>query len=500
MAITRLVDVFGAHRKYIITIALIVHLILLSILGGILAIVGTDTVTILITLISAASLELFGFAIILHYSLEPLDIMTRAVTHVSGQVSNVQPPNLNGTRHETTGFKLMVDTIYELAVAGPSQSDDATTSSALVDRILNNMPCGIIALDEKRRIVYSNQAAPVVSSDTASIQLLFDTDDSLETWLSDVENNQLSATRGWSRVQNALPDSPHRRVYDVVAVYQKNGSQGVDTILATFDRSDYYAVNEESMDFIALAAHELRGPVTVIRGYLDVLQQELTLQPDQKELFDRLEVSANRLSGYIGNILNASKFDRRHLKLHLHEDTLAAIYSLVADDLALRASTQQRVLTVAIPDELPTIAADRGSLTEVIANFVDNAIKYSHEGGTVNVDARVDGDVVRVSVSDAGIGIPSAVVGNLFSKFYRSHRSRQTVAGTGLGLYISKAIVESHGGHVSVSSKEGEGSTFSFSIPIYSTVADKLRAGDSQNQGIIESSNGWIKNHSMIRR
>ena len=152
-----------------------------------------------------------------------------------------------------------------------------------------------------------------------------------------------------------------------------------------------------------------------------------------------------------------------------------------------------------IPDNLPTVAADRNSLTEVIANLVDNAIKYSNEGGTVEIIAQQDGNSVTFSVTDHGIGIPSSVVGHLFSKFYRSHRSKQNVSGTGLGLYISKAIIESHGGTIGVSSSEGHGSTFRFSLPIYSTVADKLKGSDNRNEGIMETSNGWIKNHSMYR-
>src|SRR5690606_37895545 len=161
-------------------------------------------------------------------------------------------------------------------------------------------------------------------------------------WLTNNESSQVSASATWNRVQSALPGDPNRKVYDIAASYQKNGSQGIDTLLLLVDQTTRYSVNEEDMDFIALAAHELRGPITVIRGYLDVLRPELdsAMTPDQRQMFDRLDVSANRLSGYVGNILNASKFDRRHLKLHLREDSLNDIYSIIADDLALRASTQ----------------------------------------------------------------------------------------------------------------------------------------------------------------
>lgn len=459
---------------------------------------------VVIILLPVAILQGFAFILIGKYALDPLNFLTRTVTQVSNQPHHTTPPNLNGTYHERTGFKLMVDTIYGLAVGNHgNETSVESTSSALQTAMLEKLPGGLIALDENRRVLFANELAPVITDESGDkrIQLLFDGEDTLESWLTVVESSQVSATKLWSRIQSALPGEQQRKVYDIVASYQKNGTGGADTIILLVDQTTHYAVDEEDMDFIALAAHELRGPITVIRGYLDILRPELdaNLSDDQRQLFDRLDVSSSRLSGYVSNILNASKYDRRHLKLHLREDTLSEVYGIVADDLMLRASTQGRVLSVTLPKDLPTIAADRNSLSEVMANLVDNAIKYSREGGQVVVTAAVDGDAVRFSVQDFGVGIPASVVGNLFSKFYRSHRSKHAVAGTGLGLYISKAIIESHGGHIALTSHEGEGSTFSFSVPIYATVADKLLTSDAENQGIIETSSGWIKNHSMYR-
>jgi two-component system phosphate regulon sensor histidine kinase PhoR/two-component system sensor histidine kinase VicK len=264
--------------------------------------------------------------------------------------------------------------------------------------------------------------------------------------------------------------------------------------------TDRYQEDEDNLNFIAFAAHELRGPITVIRGYLDVLQDELNdiLEDDQRELFYRLSVSASRLSGYVNNILNTSRYDQRHLTLSLQPENIATIYAVIADDMSLRASSQNRLLAIDIPNSLPAIAADRASLSEVISNLIDNAIKYSNEGGTVTISATLHGDFVDISVTDQGIGMGADVVKHLFRKFYRSHRSRETVAGSGIGLYISKAIVESHGGTISVRSTEGAGSTFTVSIPTYASIADKLVNGNG-NQEIISQGKGWIKNHSIYR-
>ena len=168
--------------------------------------------------------------------------------------------------------------------------------------------------------------------------------------------------------------------------------------------------------------------------------------------------------------------------------------------MQLRAASQGRLLTIDFPEVLPTVAADANSMSEVLGNLIDNAVKYSNEGGTIEVTAKVSGTFVETSVTDHGIGMPGNVVQNLFHKFYRSHRSRETVAGTGIGLYISKAIVESNGGEVGVRSIEGRGSTFTFTLPIYATVADKLSQDGANNQTFIEHASGsWIKNHGAFR-
>ena len=185
--------------------------------------------------------------------------------------------------------------------------------------------------------------------------------------------------------------------------------------------------------------------------------------------------------------------------MHLTETSVASVYETIRDDMNLRASAQNRLLSVNIPEGLPTIAADTASLGEVFSNLIDNAIKYSNEGGAIVVDVSSKGDTIEFAIQDHGIGMPSSVVSNLFQKFYRSHRSRETVAGTGIGLYISKAIVESHGGTISVRSEDGHGSTFIVSLPTYAMVADKLKADNNVNEALINGQTSWIKNHNMYR-
>jgi signal transduction histidine kinase len=436
---------------------------------------------------------------------KPSKDLLAAIIHVAGEPTTTTPPSPNDKRYANNGFKQALQTIYELAgkeTVEPQQTNvTPDTKSVAIQTVLDTTACGFVVLGHDRNILYANKSAPVsVNQDTIqSLSLLFNGNDTLNAWLDECEQHAVHAERTWTRVADRLPEEEGRRLFDVIAIYEKGTVN--ETVLTLIDRTATYSVSEDELDFIAFAAHELRGPITVIRGYLEVLEDELdtVLQDDQHELFRRLTVSANRLSGYINNILNTSRYDRRHLKVHLNEDSLSGIYETIRDDMELRATAQNRLLTVNIPADLPTIAADRASISEVLGNLIDNAIKYSNEGGAINVTAETKGDFVEVSIEDHGIGMPGNVVSNLFQKFYRSHRSRETVAGTGIGLYISKAIVESHGGTIGVRSEEGRGSTFTAALPIYATVAEKLRTDDNNNEGLIEHGNGWIKNHSMYR-
>lgn len=503
MAVTRLTNYYPRHTKRAMALAVVVtcvtSFLLIIILSQILALPWIDTFYILIAFVL---LQFFAITILLRYALEPLEILTRAITHISDEPNDVIPPTLNEPRHVRTGLKRLVQTLYDNASTNVVADTTDDTKSTLISQIFNMMPCGIIALDEQSDIILSNKAAPikVSTSNQPMLDLLFEKEPTLSQWIEQATKDKMTDDHFWPSVENKPLGEDNRQVFDIYAHYEKGHESKIATVLLTFDRTNDYGTDEKALDFISVAAHELRGPITIIRGYLDVLSQELkpTLQDDQYELINRLDVSASRLSSYVNNILNVAKYDRRHLKLHLQQDTMQNIMASIMDDIALRAKTQNRLISIKIPDDLPPVAADRTSIGEVITNLVDNALKYSYEGGQVSVTAELDGDFVKCLVRDYGVGMPMSVMSNLFKKFYRSHRSRSSVVGTGLGLYISKAIVESHGGRVGVSSREGQGSTFSFTIPTYDSVADKIISSNNNNTAVIQSASGWIRNHAKI--
>lgn len=460
------------------------------------------------TLIVNLSVNIVALGVII----EPVKAITAALSYVAGEKSAPRPPNPNSSTYVHDGTKSMLDLIYGLTLkqdggeqAEPQHatSDVSHTPSRTLESALSHSSSSIVVLTPDNQIVYASPHAPVRSDPKGkqSLDLMFDSGDvSFDYWLQDCRKDKVESEKLWTRVHTNPDSAGEPRIFDIAASFSRDSDTEVTLVLQ--DRTDLYEPDEKDLDFIAFAAHELRGPITVIRGYLDVFDDELgdSLTAEQQTLLGRLVVSANRLSTYINNILNVSRYDKKHYRVELTEQRLFDVYDTIAHDMEMRAETLGRLLAVDIPHDLPTVAADANSITEVFANLVDNAIKYSNVGGIIKVSAIQAGDSIEVSVSDNGIGMPDGVVHNLFHKFYRSHRSREQVAGSGIGLYISKAIVESHGGTISVTSSENKGSTFTFSLPIYSTVAEKLKASDNgNNEKVIKTKSNWISNHNMYR-
>lgn len=376
------------------------------------------------------------------------------------------------------------------------------SDAMLKDDILSIVPVGIIILNSNLDIVYNNGSAPIaLVNGSPTIQLDFSNDTlNLQDWILKMQAEQIYGQRVWSHIANVSPDSiEERHIYDVVVQYQRDSIEGMDIAIITVDRTDKYVAEESTMDTLTLAAHELRGPITTMRGYIDILKDNLSSSDaDNRKLLDLVDVSSQRLSSYINNILNASRYDHRGLKFRPQKITIYDILSDIKDDLALRASTTQRKLTWQIENNLPSIFADRSSIGEVISNLVDNAIKYTKENGSIHVTAKVDEEFLTVSVHDNGIGITSTAMQNLFSKFYRSGRSKQAIGGSGLGLYISRAIIKQHSGFIAAESVEGKGTTFTIWLPLYKPGQEETGIQTELEQPLSLKGMALLRNHNKI--
>jgi len=452
-----------------------------------------------------------GLAILsVSYIVEPVRFIWQAVMHVSPAGNNITAPapeQLNLGRELITTLCTQVYQLSSLAKqpAAPTASDQLATA------IVKSLPSPLFAMNKNRQILFTNDAAgkylgitpsDILHKDMYSLlDLSFSTIDTFDTWLTTVRNNSVTASKNWERVRLKLPDHKTSLQFDMAAHYNRAEQDQIETIVALFDRNDSYQQDDDSLSFMALTVHELRTPLTLVRGYIESLQDELgpELTGEKADILHKLEASASQLSAFVNNILNVARVDANQLILQLDEGNWSDIVKTVVADLGLRAQTHQITIECQLAPDLPAVAADRTSIYEVLANLLDNAIKYSPEGQKVIVKTSLNQNgLIETSVQDFGPGIPLGVIPHLFEKFYRNHQTKGQVSGTGLGLYLCKAIMTAHGGNIWVRSKEGQGTIIGFTLLPYSQLAEERKNND--NKGITRVANGWIKNHSLYRQ
>lgn len=226
--------------------------------------------------------------------------------------------------------------------------------------------------------------------------------------------------------------------------------------------------------FISVVSHELKTPVSIIKGFAGTLaRQDAEWTANQiRDYAVVIEEEADRLNELIDNLLEASRLQAGTFRLEMRDDV--AIDEMAIDALRrFESQTDNHSLVSDFRDDFPLVCGDEKRLTQVFNNLLSNAIKYSPDGGQISVSGRAHGDYVTVSIKDEGIGIPAHEQHRIFEEFSRLDNalSRNT-EGTGLGLFLTKAIVEAHGGSIwfssnlSAENKETQGSTFTFSLPL----------------------------------
>ena len=219
--------------------------------------------------------------------------------------------------------------------------------------------------------------------------------------------------------------------------------------------------------FLANMSHELRTPLNAINGFSQALRKELfgSINPKQAEYLDDILVSARHLLSVIDDVLDLSKVEAGQIELDLAPFSLPEVLERGVVIVSERASTDGVRLALSTDQEIGTITGDRRRITQVIFNLLSNAVKFAPSGSTVDVAAARHGDAVEISVTDRGPGIAPQDQSRIFEEFQQAAAGKEQREGTGLGLALSKRLVELHGGRVWVDSEPGKGSTFRFLLP-----------------------------------
>lgn len=222
-------------------------------------------------------------------------------------------------------------------------------------------------------------------------------------------------------------------------------------------------------DFISMASHQLRTPLTSIKGYISMVRDGDVgkITKTQDELLGEAFTSSERMVHLINDFLNVSRLQTGKFLIDKHPVDLAKVVQQELESLTTNAQSRKLSFTYRMPKKFPMLNLDEDKMRQVIMNFSDNAIYYSTEGTKIKVRLAVEGKNVVFTVTDTGIGVPRAEQSQLFNKFYRASNARkQRPDGTGVGLYLAKKVVDAHDGKIIFESVEGKGSTFGFKLPI----------------------------------
>jgi len=218
-------------------------------------------------------------------------------------------------------------------------------------------------------------------------------------------------------------------------------------------------------NMVADVAHELRTPLSNIQGYLEAIRDRV-IKPDAATIHSLSEEAA-LLARLVNELQELSLAEAGELKLVYQTEDITKLVKQTVTPWQPKMTAKEISLSLNLPDNLPLVNIDWQRVNQVLHNLLENAVAYTHKGGTINVAAITRGDWVEVSVSDTGEGIPAEDLPHVFERFYRVDKSRaRATGGSGLGLTIAKRLVEAHGGTITAQSELGKGSRFSFTVPI----------------------------------
>jgi len=447
-------------------------------------------------------------------SIKATQYLAQAILHVSSEQSAAPAPDSKSLKASKQFLERLAGYVYDIAskstpLTSPEAAANKITNVSGSDSILRTSPIPYIITDKDLKITrVSSSALTFLKSERNTVigmplyevlKLQFSSEDTLDNWLGFARKQSVTLGRTWDRVKVEIDEKTIAQI-DMAVHFSSADPDGNELSIVLYDRTAKYSQDDQGASFVAMAVHELRTPLTIMRGYIEVFEEELAdkLDSEQSEFMRNLSAQALQLTSFVNNIQNVARIESNALDVHMKRENWKTILDQTLNALDIRAKAQHKIIERKIPNDLPDVAVDQMTIGEVINNLVENALKYTHTDTPIVVSAAVNEQGwVETKVVDQGIGIPDSLIGHVFDKFYRSHRSSKSVGGTGLGLFISKSIVDAHGGQIWVKSKEGQGSTFGFTVPTYESVADQIAKSD--NGAIERGAHGWIKNHTMYR-
>ncbi len=339
---------------------------------------------------------------------------------------------------------------------------EANSQKRQTDTILKHMTDGVIAFDMNGNVTYINPAAKQMLE-------LRDTDDNFAKVFSkyeDVNMEKIIYLENWTSSEMKIENNQgSMNLFFVPFKDEINRPTGVMVVIQ--DITEHVKLDDMRKEFVADVSHELKTPLTSIKGFSETLLEGDCDKETEKHFLTIINDNADRMEKLVQDLLTLSRYDSKKNKNSIVEFDLGELAKKCTEKFEIEVRKRNQSLECFVTADVPPVQADKDGIERVIINIISNSVKYTPNGGKINVYVGYVHNDAYVKIKDTGIGIPKDDLDKVFERFYRVDKARsRKLGGTGLGLSIAKEIIEQNNGNINVSSKVGQGTEVVIRIPV----------------------------------
>ena len=339
---------------------------------------------------------------------------------------------------------------------------EANSQKRQTDTILKHMTDGVIAFDMNGNVTYINPAAKQMLE-------LRDTDDNFAKVFSKYEDANMEKIiylENWTSSEMKIENNQgSMNLFFVPFKDEINRPTGVMVVIQ--DITEHVKLDDMRKEFVADVSHELKTPLTSIKGFSETLLEGDCDKETEKHILTIINDNADRMEKLVQDLLTLSRYDSKKNKNSIVEFDLGELAKKCTEKFEIEVRKRNQSLECFVTADVPPVQADKDGIERVIINIISNSVKYTPNGGKINVYVGYVHNDAYVKIKDTGIGIPKDDLDKVFERFYRVDKARsRKLGGTGLGLSIAKEIIEQNNGNISVSSKVGQGTEVVIRIPV----------------------------------
>ncbi len=405
------------------------------------------------------------------------DFTQKITVNSSNEVGTLGQAFNQMTKELSQSYRALEDKVSERTAELDQKVQELGEAKAKDDAILASIGEGMIVADSQGGILLMNEQAAQflgvpdlekVIGTQATDYALFDENGAP---IPEAQHPIKQALQQRERITRTIHLKSHKkqpRVLFVTATPVVENERTIGAIQIMHDVTVEKEIDRMKTEFISLASHQLRTPLSAIKWFSEMLLNGDAgeLEESHREYVGEIAASTERMIELVNSLLNISRIESGRIMIDPQPTDMHALLEGIQKDLKAQIERREQHVTVEVDPSLDNVKLDKRLISQVYMNLLTNAIKYTPKGGQISLKVKVDGDTIVSEVADNGYGIPAAEQGKMFQKFFRAENvAKVETDGTGLGMYLVKAIVEAGGGKIWFESEEGKGTTFWFSFP-----------------------------------